>query len=396
MAAALAEHDGVLALGGGAVLAPADPRAARRPPARSAPWCCSTSGLHAAARRVGLDPGPAAARRATRARSCGRCSRPGRRSTSGSPPSRSPPTSRDARRRGRRGRWPAARPERRRETASGSTVARRPRPTTCVVGPACSGELPGLCWPAPPQAARRPRRRRWPPRPVPRVGTLRPAGVGTPSRRVPDGEAAKTLEVAAGCWDAFGRLGLTRSDAVVGVGGGAATDLAGFVAATWLRGVRVRAGADDAARHGRRGGGRQDRHQHRRGQEPGRRLPPAGRRAVRPRHAGDAAATPTPRRAWPRWSSAASSPTRDPGPDRGRPAPADAGDTAELIERAVRVKADVVGGDLREAGPREILNYGHTLAPRDRAGRGLQLAARRGGRRRHGLRRRAGRPRPGC
>ena len=34
----------------------------------------------------------------------------------------------------------------------------------------------------------------------------------------------------------------------------------------------------------------------------------------------------------------------------------------ELIERAIRVKADVVAGDLRESGLREILNYGHTLA----------------------------------
>ena len=32
---------------------------------------------------------------------------------------------------------------------------------------------------------------------------------------------------------------MTRSDCVVGIGGGAATDLAGFVAATWLRGVPV-------------------------------------------------------------------------------------------------------------------------------------------------------------
>jgi 3-dehydroquinate synthase len=34
---------------------------------------------------------------------------------------------------------------------------------------------------------------------------------------------------------------------------------------------------------------------------------------------------------------------------------------AELVERAVRVKALVVGQDLREASLREILNYGHTL-----------------------------------
>jgi 3-dehydroquinate synthase len=32
------------------------------------------------------------------------------------------------------------------------------------------------------------------------------------------------------------------------------------------------------------------------------------------------------------------------------------------MERAIRVKAEVVSADLRESGPREILNYGHTLA----------------------------------
>jgi 3-dehydroquinate synthase len=35
--------------------------------------------------------------------------------------------------------------------------------------------------------------------------------------------------------------------------------------------------------------------------------------------------------------------------------------TRELIERKIRVKAEVVGADLRESGLREILNYGHTL-----------------------------------
>src|SRR5205085_3622847 len=56
---------------------------------------------------------------------------------------------------------------------------------------------------------------------------------------VPDGEEAKTSAVLASCWQVLGQAGFTRSDAVVGVGGGAVTDLAGFVAATWLRGVRV-------------------------------------------------------------------------------------------------------------------------------------------------------------
>jgi 3-dehydroquinate synthase len=56
---------------------------------------------------------------------------------------------------------------------------------------------------------------------------------------VPAGERAKTARVADDCWERLGRAGLTRSDAVVTVGGGATTDLGGFVAATWLRGVRV-------------------------------------------------------------------------------------------------------------------------------------------------------------
>jgi len=56
---------------------------------------------------------------------------------------------------------------------------------------------------------------------------------------VPDGEQAKSAETAASLWAVLGQRGLTRSDAIVGVGGGTVTDLAGFVAATWLRGVTV-------------------------------------------------------------------------------------------------------------------------------------------------------------
>ncbi|CAM5562533.1 3-dehydroquinate synthase OS=Streptomyces griseomycini OX=66895 GN=aroB PE=3 SV=1 [Streptomyces griseomycini] len=55
---------------------------------------------------------------------------------------------------------------------------------------------------------------------------------------MPNAEEAKTAEVAAYCWKALGQSGFTRTDVIVGVGGGATTDLAGFVAATWLRGVR--------------------------------------------------------------------------------------------------------------------------------------------------------------
>ena len=54
---------------------------------------------------------------------------------------------------------------------------------------------------------------------------------------VPDTEEAKRVEVAAFCWQILGQADFTRTDAVVGFGGGSTTDLAGFVAATWLRGV---------------------------------------------------------------------------------------------------------------------------------------------------------------
>lgn len=56
---------------------------------------------------------------------------------------------------------------------------------------------------------------------------------------VPDAESAKRVEVAAFCWEILGKSDFTRSDAIIGLGGGAVTDLAGFVAATWLRGVKL-------------------------------------------------------------------------------------------------------------------------------------------------------------
>jgi 3-dehydroquinate synthase len=56
---------------------------------------------------------------------------------------------------------------------------------------------------------------------------------------VPDSEDAKRIEVAAFCWGILGKSEFSRTDIVIGFGGGAITDLAGFVAATWLRGVGV-------------------------------------------------------------------------------------------------------------------------------------------------------------
>ena len=68
---------------------------------------------------------------------------------------------------------------------------------------------------------------------------LEDAGCAVSSIRVPIGESAKSTKVLERCWDRLGTSGFTRSDAIVSVGGGATTDLAGFVAATWARGIRI-------------------------------------------------------------------------------------------------------------------------------------------------------------
>jgi len=65
------------------------------------------------------------------------------------------------------------------------------------------------------------------------------AGVDVLTIEVPDGEAAKTATVLNDCWERLGEAGFTRNDLVIGYGGGSTTDLAGFVAASWLRGVAL-------------------------------------------------------------------------------------------------------------------------------------------------------------
>ena len=174
---------------------------------------------------------------------------------------------------------------------------------------------------------------------------------------VPDAEAGKTIEVAERCWEALGAAGFTRTDAVVGVGGGAVTDLAGFVAACWLRGVRVvhlptsLLGMVDAAVGGKTGVNT----------GAGKNLvgafhPPAGvlcdlstLDTLPPADltAGLAEVV--------KCGFIADPAILDLIERRG------AADLRELVERSVHVKAGVVAADLRESGLREILNYGHTL-----------------------------------
>jgi 3-dehydroquinate synthase len=66
---------------------------------------------------------------------------------------------------------------------------------------------------------------------------LRHAGIETDLVTVPAGERSKSIERLAGLWRRFDDAGLSRAVAVVALGGGVVGDLAGFAAATWLRGV---------------------------------------------------------------------------------------------------------------------------------------------------------------
>ncbi|HEV8614425.1 MAG TPA: 3-dehydroquinate synthase [Methylomirabilota bacterium] len=65
------------------------------------------------------------------------------------------------------------------------------------------------------------------------------AGFTTSVIEVPQGEAAKTLAVAERCWNALLDAGLDRGSTVVALGGGTVGDVAGFVAATYMRGVNL-------------------------------------------------------------------------------------------------------------------------------------------------------------
>ncbi|MGZ6778775.1 MAG: 3-dehydroquinate synthase family protein, partial [Mycobacterium sp.] len=64
-------------------------------------------------------------------------------------------------------------------------------------------------------------------------------GVDAHRIEIPDAEAGKELPVVGFIWEVLGRIGIGRKDAIVSLGGGAATDVAGFAAATWLRGIDI-------------------------------------------------------------------------------------------------------------------------------------------------------------
>ncbi len=202
-----------------------------------------------------------------------------------------------------------------------------------------------------------------------RAGAVRAALTGAGLRvglvEVPGGEAAKTAAVLESVWGRLGELRLGRDGAVVGLGGGATTDLAGFAAATWLRGVPVvqvpttLLAMVDAAIGGKTGIDT-----------------PAGKNLVGAFHAPAAvvcdldalAGLPAVELRAGLGEVVKCGFIADPVIlDRVLADPADlkrwdAPVLAELVARCAAVKAAVVGVDPAEAGAREILNYGHTCA----------------------------------
>ena len=209
-------------------------------------------------------------------------------------------------------------------------------------------------------------------------------GVTPVLAEVPDAEQGKTAEVMAFCWKVLGQSDFTRSDVVIGVGGGAVTDLAGFVAATWLRGIDViqvpttLLAMVDAAVGGKTGINTAE----------GKNLVGAFHEPIAvfcdtsklltlPRHdlvAGLAEIVKGGFIADPEILHIVESNLEILRADTSQEGTRDGAGSElatiseqalpvleELIERKVRVKAEVVAADLKESFLREILNYGHTF-----------------------------------
>ncbi len=216
-----------------------------------------------------------------------------------------------------------------------------------LVGHGVRSELPALV----PSTARR-------------VAVVTQAGIpldidpGVPFERfeIGDGEEHKTLATIEQLCRGFARMGLTRHDAVVGLGGGMVTDVAGFAAASWHRGIPVvhvsttLVGMVDAAIGGKTGVNLESKDGVGGKNLVGAYWQPAGVVCDL-----DALST---------------LPPRELRCGRGEMAKYHfltgddllAMDEPERVARCVQIKADVVSSDEREGGRRALLNYGHTLA----------------------------------
>ena len=181
---------------------------------------------------------------------------------------------------------------------------------------------------------------------------------------VPDSEVAKSAKTLMQLWDWLGAAGFTRSDLIVGVGGGAITDLSGFAAASWLRGIdwvaipTTVAGMVDAAVGGKTGINSE-----------------YGKNLIGAFHSPQRVIVDL------QWLETLSDRDFSAGLAevvkcgfirdtkildilKGKSLAeirADKPLTTELIERSIRVKGDVVSLDYKESFDREILNYGHTF-----------------------------------
>ncbi len=197
-----------------------------------------------------------------------------------------------------------------------------------------------------------------------RIGSIDSDGAEVHIFEIPDGESGKDAATLESLWNHLGTCGFTRSDLVVAIGGGATTDIAGFAAATWLRGIdwiavpTTLAGMVDAAIGGKTG------------------MNSAfGKNLVGAFHSPIAVLVDT------KWLETLSDRDFAAGlaevvkcgfiADReiltllsGKSLPEVRNSkklTEELILRSARIKANVVGADFKEGFAREVLNYGHTM-----------------------------------
>ncbi len=181
---------------------------------------------------------------------------------------------------------------------------------------------------------------------------------------IPDGEAGKSSATLNKIWDWLGAAGFTRSDLIIGIGGGAVTDFAGFAAASWLRGIdwvaipTTVAGAVDAAIGGKTAINSE-----------------YGKNLIGAFHSPTAVIIDV------SWFDSLSD--RDfaaglaevvkagfisdakilelIGTSKISDLRTNRDTVIDLITRAIKVKAKVVSSDFRESFDREVLNYGHTL-----------------------------------
>lgn len=199
---------------------------------------------------------------------------------------------------------------------------------------------------------------------VSRIANLDLAGAEIFTFAIPDGEAGKSSDTLLKIWDWLGAAGFTRSDLIVGVGGGAVTDFAGFAAASWLRGLdwiaipTTVAGAVDAAVGGKTAIN----------SEYGKNLIGAFHSPIKVIIDLDWFTTLTDRDFAAGLAEVVKCGFIVDGKIldllRGKKVSDIRGDqtlVSELVERSIRVKGEVVSKDFKESFAREALNYGHTL-----------------------------------